>query len=184
MSEEPNLRGFVYRLPDLPTGARVCIDANIFVYALTGSSRQCLDLLQRCGRAEVAAIALFATLNESTHRLMLAEALARGIITRESAASLRRRPADVADLSLYWEQTQILLDLGILLLPLHREILIDAQELRRAYGLLTNDSVLLAAMRTTGVVALATADRDFERIAGLHLFRPDDLPTSPRLPGL
>lgn len=171
----------MHRLPDLPAGARVCIDANVFVYALTGSSRQCLQLLQRCARGEIAAISLFATINETTHRLMLAEALAAGIMTRESAASLRRRPDAAARLSIYWRQTQTLLNLGIVLLPLSREILIEAQQRRQAHGLLTNDSVLLALMSSMGVVALATADRDFERIPSIQIFRPDDLP-APRTP--
>lgn len=165
----------IHPLPELPRGARVCIDADIFVYALTGGSRQCLQLLEQCARMEVAAISLFATLNETTHRLMLAEALSSGLITRESAASLRRHPAAIVGLSRYWEQIQILLDLGLVLLPLEVGILTEAHRLRRSHGLLTNDSVLLATMQSAGVIALATADRDFERIPGIHVYRPDDI---------
>jgi hypothetical protein len=43
------------------------------------------------------------------------------------------------------------------------------------FGLLTNDSVIVATLRDAGVSAIATADRDFERVDGLQVFRPSDL---------
>lgn len=62
-------------LSQLPAGADVFIDANIFVYGLMGQSVQCRDFLARCAREELFGISLFEIVNEATHRFMLATAV-------------------------------------------------------------------------------------------------------------
>jgi hypothetical protein len=64
------------------------IDENIFIYGLSGRSGQCHQLLERCLREQVTGITLFETLSEVTHRLMVAEALAKGLIGRGGAKEL------------------------------------------------------------------------------------------------
>jgi hypothetical protein len=39
------------------------------------------QLLERCSREDVTGLALFETVNEVTHRFMIAEALSKGLIT-------------------------------------------------------------------------------------------------------
>jgi len=75
-------------LPTLPAGLDIFLDANIFVYAFGGQSEQCLELLFRCAR-EVYGVTSIEVISEVTHRLMLAEALATGIIRRARAQDLR-----------------------------------------------------------------------------------------------
>ena len=65
------------RLPNLPRGADVFLDANIFIYAFAAQSTDCRDLLRRCAREEVYGITTLEVINEVTHRLMLSEAVAR-----------------------------------------------------------------------------------------------------------
>ena len=83
-------------LPNLPDQSFVLIDANVFIYALTAQSAQCRQLVQRCVREEVTGIALFETVNEVTHRFMIAEALSKGMIAAGEpgrfAASSSRSP--------------------------------------------------------------------------------------------
>jgi predicted nucleic acid-binding protein len=50
-----------------------------------------------------------------------------------------------------------------------------AIELQRLHGLLTNDSLHLAAGLRAGVNLLVTADLQFDTVAGITAFRPDDL---------
>ena len=47
---------------------------------------------------------------------------------------------------------------------------------RQTAGLLTNDSMIVSCMREYGVSFLATSDADFERVAGVTIFRPAVLP--------
>jgi predicted nucleic acid-binding protein len=70
----------VERLENLPAGTHLFLDANIFVYAFLGHSKQCRELLGRCATEQVIGITSFDVVNEVTHRMMLAEALASGVI--------------------------------------------------------------------------------------------------------
>ena len=45
-----------------------------------------------------------------------------------------------------------------------------------AAGLLTNDSMVVSCMREYGLSLLATNDADFERVAGVTVFKPTELP--------
>lgn len=56
------------------------------------------------------------------------------------------------------------------------EIIIGTAQAIRGAGLLTNDSLLVAAMREHGLSYLASNDSDFERVSGITFFKPIDLP--------
>jgi predicted nucleic acid-binding protein len=43
-------------------------------------------------------------------------------------------------------------------------------------GLLTNDSIIVAAMREYGITNIATHDALFDTVAGITVFSPTDLP--------
>jgi predicted nucleic acid-binding protein len=65
--------------------------------------------------------------------------------------------------------------MGVEVAPLDRRLLAIAAPLRMRYGLLTNDSILLATALDHGIAAFASADRDFERVETVQLFCPTDL---------
>jgi predicted nucleic acid-binding protein len=81
----------------------------------------------------------------------------------------------VKSLTEYWNKTLQILALNLLFLPVEREILVSAQHERASSGLLTNDSVVVGAMRVYGVPALATSDLDFERVTGITVYSPTDV---------
>ncbi len=162
-------------LSSLPSRSFVFIDANIFIYGLSGESAQSAQLLERCLREDVTGITLFETVNEATHRFMVAEALAKGLITRGTAKRLREQSGLIPALSDYWVNVERLLALNLLFVPVNEEILRAAQPERQAFSLLTNDSMIVACMREYGVSFLATNDADFERVTGITVFKPGDL---------
>lgn len=162
-------------LASIPTGADVFIDANIFVYALNRLSPQCLDLLQRCSREELTGVSLFEIVNEATHILMLGEAYDKKIIQQNSAKALRRRRAEIGNLIDYWHDTEVILNLNIMLFSTDEQIVRGAQPQRQQALVLTNDSMILAWMREYGIQYLATADRDFDQVVGITVFSSDDI---------
>ena len=91
----------VESLPKLPAGIDIFLDANVFIYAFGGQSKQCLELLFRCAREEVYGVTAIEAINEVTHRLMLAEALATGVIRRARAQDLRGKTEAIRRLGLY-----------------------------------------------------------------------------------
>jgi predicted nucleic acid-binding protein len=153
----------------------VFIDANIFIYGLSGQSGQCRQLLERCLREEVTGITLFETINEVTHRLMVAEALAKGLIGGGGAKALRHNLRIIPSLRDYWRNTERLLALNLVLMPADEAIVRGAQAERQSAALLTNDSIIVSCMREYSLSSLASNDADFERVAGITVFRPTDL---------
>jgi predicted nucleic acid-binding protein len=162
-------------LANLPDRSFVIIDANIFIYALAGQSGECRHLLERCLREEVTGLALYETVNEVTHRLMIAEALSKGLITAGGAKALRNKFPQIPALTDYWQDTQRMLALNLLSMPVNEAIISAAQAVRREAGLLTNDSMIVAGMREYGLSFLASSDSDFERVRDITVFKPSDL---------
>lgn len=147
----------------------------MFIYALNGKSAQCKNLLERCSREDVIGISLFEIVSEATHKLMLAEALSKRIITKEAASHLRKDFASIPTLHSYWKDTERILSLNLLILGTDEPIVRAAQPERQHACLLTNDSMIIACMRRLGISRLATNDRDFMRVQGIEVFQPDDL---------
>ena len=160
----------------IPGGSNVFIDANIFVYGLSGQSAQCRSLLERCSREELTGITLFEIVNEATHRFMLAEAAAKGLIPQASAGHLRKRFKTIASLTDYWQETERILNLNLLFIATDESIVRESQNERQRALLLTNDSMITACMHNYGISYLATYDSDFERVSGITVFAPNDLP--------
>lgn len=164
-------------LDAVPDGSNVLIDANVFVYALSSSSLQCKEFLARCSREQIYGITLFEVIHEATHEFMRAEARAKGLFTaaEKGVKYLKNHPEEVKNLIDYWTNTQRILALNLVLLPGEEKIVVAAQRVRVEAGLLTNDSVIVAAMREYGVSKIATSDTIFGAMSGLAVFSPTDL---------
>ena len=165
----------VERIENLPAGIRLFLDANIFVYTFLGYSNQCRELLGRCATEQVLGITTLDVVNEVTHRMMLAEALGRGVIKRDRVRDLRDKWQEIAKLTEYWTQTSAIFGLNILVLTTDEARLHRAQTIRARHGLLTNDSLIVAAMEEFGIRNLATRDNDFDHVSELMVYKPTDI---------
>jgi predicted nucleic acid-binding protein len=163
-------------LEEVPAGCRIFLDAGVFIYHFHRESTQCRVLLERCERGEVRGVTSVIAVLEVTHRLMMAEAVRAGHVAPGGVARrLRERPEVVRSLTEYRRQVESIPHWGVQVLPVDLGRCLRAGDVRAANGLLTNDSVMLATMRDAGLTAIATADRDFERVEGIQVFRPTDL---------
>ena len=158
-----------------PTGAMAVIDANIFVYAFRERSAQCEGLLARCRAQEVFGVTTLEVVNEVCHRLMLAEAVEEGIIGRPLAALLAGKHNSIARLRRYWTMTTKILEMNPAVLALEEPRVRRGQQVRISCGLLTTDSLLVAAAVENSITNLVTLDSDFDHIAGLTVYKPTDL---------
>ena len=90
------------KLEDLPSGARIFVDANILIYHFSGISLECRAFLQRCESRQVEAFTGVHILLEITHRLMVLEALQKGLITGgQPARKLKEQPEIIKGLHEY-----------------------------------------------------------------------------------
>lgn len=107
------------KLEDLPEGAHVFIDANILIYHFSGISLECRALLQRCESRQVEAFTGVHILLEVTHRLMVLEALQKGLITGgQPARKLKEQPEIIKGLRAYNRSVQQIPRMRIRVRPL------------------------------------------------------------------
>jgi predicted nucleic acid-binding protein len=163
-------------LADLQDGNSVFIDANIFIYHFGGRSVECRTLLERCARRALQGYTSTSVLAEVLHRLMIAEAIQRKLVTTKTAVrKLKENPELVKQLTTYQEDVSKISRMNIAIPSFTLEILTGSEEIRRREGLLTNDSFVVVFMRDCGLTKLATANGDFDRVSGLDTYKPTDL---------
>jgi predicted nucleic acid-binding protein len=165
-------------LADLRDGDRVFIDANIFIYHFGGRSLECKSLLERCARRELLGYTSTPVLAEVLHRRMVAEAIAKGLVTSRTAVrKLGETPEVVKQLTQYQEDVSKIPQMHLTILPLTLAIVQASAEVRKGEGLLTNDSWVVACMREQGLAQLATANGDFDQVGDMKIYKPTDLET-------
>jgi predicted nucleic acid-binding protein len=162
-------------IENLPAGSDVVIDANIFIYAMGGTSPLSVAFLERCAREELLGVTTVEVINEVTHRLMLLEAVAKGHINKPNASALKGKPLVVRTLTDYWNFISRIFALNVLILGLEVPRLHRAERMRKAYGLLATDSLVLAALDEYGIGCLATGNGDFDHVAGITVYKPGDV---------
>jgi predicted nucleic acid-binding protein len=163
-------------LERVAAATRIFLDSTIFIYHATGASPECRRLLERCEGGDVAGVTSVVVLAEVAHRLMMIEAVAGGLVSgKDVVKKLRAKPAVVGGLHVYQEQVERIPLMGVDVLPLDIGTLLGSAHFRRQYGLLVNDSLVVAAACGAGIAHLASADPDFGRVKELTLYQPSDL---------
>jgi predicted nucleic acid-binding protein len=107
---------------------------------------------------------------------MLHEAFQKGLINRQNASSLQAKRSIIAALSGYWSKLRSLSSGGFAILPFDEYRFHRAQALRERHGLMTNDSILLAAADVFGIHSIATNDTDFDTVNWITVYKSTDLP--------
>lgn len=165
---------------DLQPGDQIFLDANIFVYHFLGLSADCRQLLSRCHQGTLQGLTASFVVAEVLHRLMTAEAVARGLITSSQVVKkLRERPDIVRQLETPNRWVLQIKAMNIAITPLPVTTLEASASVRQLYGLLTNDSLLVAAMQELNLYKLATLDQDFARVSSLSVYQPTDVSPIP-----
>jgi predicted nucleic acid-binding protein len=165
------------KLEDLPRGARIFVDAIILIYHFSGISLQCRAFLQRCEARQVEAFTGVHILLEITHRLMVLEAVQKGLITGgQPARKLKEQPEIIKKLREYNQSVRQIPRLRIRVRPITSAIAKASEAIRVQEGLITNDSVTVALMRKMGLRDVATADADFNNVSHIRVYQPGDIP--------
>ena len=164
------------KLEDLPGGTPIFVDANIFIYHFSGISLECRAFLQRCEFRQVEAFTGVHIVLEVMHRLMMLEALQKGLITGgQPARRLKEQPEIIKVLREYNQSVQQIPRLNIRARTITSGVVRASEAIRVQNGLMTNDSITVALMRKLSLTAIATADADFDDISALRVYQPGDI---------
>ena len=162
-------------LATLPSGVRVFIDANVFIYHFTQAplTSACTSFLQRVEAGDLYGITSVVILAEVAHRLMILEAIGSfGLSPRTAVKKLKEQPGLVQQLFHYKVVTERMPSFNVAVEPVTFEHCRIAQSLSVLHGLLTNDSLTAAAMQALGVADVASNDSDLAGVPGVTLWRP------------
>ena len=88
---------------------------------------------------------------------------------------LKDKPDIVCRLTDYFAAVQAIYEIGIKVLPLTAELILNSQTIRARYGLMVNDSLVAATMGEAGIEALATNDEEFSRVDWIRVYKPENL---------
>ena len=163
-------------LDDIQSGSLCVADTNVLLYAEQAKSKQAQRLLRRCATGEVTIRLPQTVWHELCHKLMLAEAMMYGRISSPNpAGKLAKRPEIIRQLGVYKEKVMALVELGLGFEPCTiNDFLERAFNYQKKYGLLTNDSLILATAVRMKADVLASADHAFRNVEELQLAMPSD----------
>ena len=161
----------------IPANVPVMLDANIVIYALfpqVSQHESCKKLLERGARGEVQLHLAANAAADVIHRAMVLELLAQGSFHKSADAviHLKKNPQTVQNLTRYKTILRNLKKARINILPLTYRDLHNSRQYRDDYGLMTNDSIIVAVMKREKIQHLATNDADFERVPEIAVRRP------------
>ena len=106
----------------------------------------------------------------------MTEAVDKGLVTPGNVPrKLKRRPELASQLNGHSDAIRYILNMGIEILQVDADILELSANLRSQTGFLVNDSISLAMMQRRRITAIATNDRDFQRLNWLEVHLPTDL---------
>ncbi|MFQ5949302.1 MAG: type II toxin-antitoxin system VapC family toxin [Nitrospiria bacterium] len=157
------------------------MDANIFVYHFTANSRfnpSCTNFLERVEKGDLQGYTSVSIIQEVTHRLMIEEAavLLPDIKTKDLVKHLKSHPDVVKKLEINHTIPERINLLNVETFSLDQGMIERSQKFKLQYGLLTNDALILQAMKDHNIIHLATNDSDFERIDFITVYKPEILP--------
>ena len=163
-------------LADIPAGAAVFLDANVFVYHFAPHPvlhLPCQRLLERCAEEELVGYTSAHVMTNVSHRTMTLEAIDRfGWPVTGIARHMLRHPDDVRQLSRFRQIVDEIPGFGIQVLPITAHLVSAAAAITQQVGLLSGDALVVAVMHEHGLVNLASHDADFDRVPGLRRYAP------------
>ena len=164
------------KFEDIPSGASVFFDANVFVYNFSPDPQFGVPSQQLLERVELGDIFGYCStheLSDVAHRLMTLEACQifgwpyTGIGRR-----LRNNPTEVSRLTGYRKALDEILAIGIRVLPVDEQQVLLAADLSQQHGLLSGDALIVAVMHANNIVLPASNDTDFDRVRNVARFSP------------
>ena len=173
-------------LATLPGGTSVFVDTNIFHFHYQGKSVSCTNFITRVAQGEVEAYVNTQVLSDLLHKLMCTEAIAKQCIRSTNPQELKRylknQRGQENPLRDYQAQFEAIIAVGLHVLPINENLLVDTKVERQQYYLITGDSLHLGTMNRRKVMRrkvplqhIVTGDADFALIPGLTVWQPNDV---------
>jgi predicted nucleic acid-binding protein len=167
------------QLAKLPKGRSIFLDANIFHFYLRGPEevrRPCISLLEGIDKGENNGFTSSLALDEVMYKILLKTIEEKHgknplDVIQKSFEVIGAQSADVR------KALNIILGIkSINVLSVERSHLETAVDYMEKYSVLPRDALHLSVMRSIECTDIASADTDFDRVAGINCWTPLSLP--------
>ena len=162
----------------IPSHGQVFLDTNILLYAVTDHprfSQWCNTLLDRIHRGDVTGHVSAIVLNEFIHKLIIGEVAQKtGLKPGQVIQHLKRNPEALEKLEAYAIVDEVDTGYDLIILEVTVDIFRMARRLMQTHRLMSNDALHLAVMQKNNLQNLATNDSDFDKIEGVHVWKPQE----------
>ena len=160
-------------LEDLPSGRRVFVDSNIFIYHFLDISDRCTAFLERIDSHEICGFTSTIVMAEVLHKLMIAEIAENYKMNRREVNQfIKRCPSVISELERCEIAVRKISEFDIEILPIMSGVVLESRKLRYEHKLMTNDSINLFLMKLTGLEDIASNDSDFDRVPWIKVWMP------------
>ncbi len=163
-------------MKDIPRGAAVFIDANIFIYdilAVPEYVESCMSFLKRVESQEIKGYTSILVISEVIHKLMFSEIIEKHNLRPDRVLKeMKNNPQIIATLEKYRNIISKIASIGIKVLPSSDKTHKKASFYIKKYRLMSNDAINAAIAKEHGIKHIATNDADFQRIDFLNVWKP------------
>jgi len=156
-------------------GGSAFVDTNILLYAYTSTqfSSSCETFLGRVQSGKIRGFVNSTVIDEFFHKLLLTTLyMEKHLVPKDAIAYLKQNPMVLHEYNQPYEMTKELLgNFGLVVLDTS-DVLNDALDISKKYGLLFSDALHAACSRRNGTDYFVTNDRDFDRVDFLTVVKP------------
>jgi predicted nucleic acid-binding protein len=161
-------------LDQVPSGTRIFIDSNIFLYIFLKHpkmGKSCQEFIKRTEEGDIQGIVDDFVYNEVMHKLMVTAIVNRFHCSPQKAiAHIKNTPEILKEFPTLWEAGEMLwaMNVNVIIGPFFP----DSFALMQEHHLLITDAVHVAAMNKEKVTHIASNDKDFSRVPWLSVWKP------------
>ena len=133
-----------------------------------------VSFLERIEKKQIIGVTSTLVVQEATHRLMIMEAATniRDIKSKDLVKHLKAHPGIVKKLIDHHSIPEKIASFNLEIVPPDMDAIIRSQEMKRRFGLLSNDSLTLQIMEDLKINNLASNDAVFEMVTFIKLYKP------------
>jgi hypothetical protein len=159
--------------------ATVFIDANIFLNVVLGAGKEataCTRFLEDADAGHFPCATSVIVLNEVLHRLLIASVVRNSGIPPESAVrQMKLHPELIRDARTVHEVMEDIRSIRPMnVYGISKKTFERSLSVMQEWGLLGNDALHVACMEEHSIDIIATYDRDFSRVGGINVRKPDE----------
>lgn len=161
----------------IPTGKKVFIDANIFLYEVFDHPKfgeNAYRILKDVESGVITGITSTMVLDEVLHKMILFEASYKfHISTKDTVLFLKKNPNEIPLLTNSWKDIDRIQEIeNLSVCGISPAIFKSSINVAKENMLLAHDALHIAVMKYEAISDIASNDGDFERIEGITLWKP------------